>query len=370
LSGSGSPKLQPTEQQLRLRRALLRWYLRGARPLPWRKNPSPYAVWVSEVMLQQTQVAAVIPFYLRFLREFPTLKSLARARLERVLELWSGLGYYRRARHLHAAARMVAQKFHGRVPDDYRLLRSLPGIGDYTARALLSIAYRQPFALMDGNVARVVARLKAFRGNINQPHFRSAVELEARQLLAPKNPGDFNQAMMELGQTVCLPRAPRCPVCPCRKWCEGFLQRRPEAFPEPRPRRATEFHYLAAAIIRRGTKVALVRGLDEGLLMGLWNYPAALGRTRAEAFHNLEAKATGWVAGPLKFGETMGEVRHIITHRAIHVDLYPLTFDGPISKSTLKWLTAARLGQSAISQLARKISAKLSQCLLPIRPHT
>lgn len=310
-------------------------------------------------MLQQTQVATVIPYYLRFLRAFPTLRSLAEARLERVLELWSGLGYYRRARNLHAAARVVAAKFDGHIPADYRQARSLPGVGDYTARAIMSIAYQQPFAVMDGNVARVVARLKALRGNINQPRFRAAVELEAQQMLSRRSPGDFNQALMELGQTVCLPRAPRCPVCPCRKWCRGFLLKMPEAFPAPRPRRAKEFHDLAAAVIRRGTLVALVRGLDDGLLVDLWNFPAALGGTRAEALRNLKVKLGGIVAAPIKFDAPFADLRHTITHRSLRVRLYSAELHDPTSMKALKWLPANRLNRSAISQLARKIAAKL-----------
>lgn len=312
-------------------------------------------------MLQQTQVASVIPYYLRFLGAFPALKNLAQAKLERVLELWSGLGYYRRARNLHAAARLVARKFAGRIPANYNQVRSLPGIGNYTARAILSIAYQQPFAVMDGNVARVVARLKALKGNVNQPRFRSAVEVELQQLLSRRRPGDFNQALMELGQTVCLPRAPRCMVCPCRKWCEGFRRKMPEAFPVPRPRRATEFHYLAVAVINRGGRVALVRGLDDGLLTDLWNFPGAFGETRAEALRNLQAKLLGLVPSPLKFGAFFAELRHTITHRSIRVFLYPVTVQGPISKTGFKWFRGERLGRSAISQLVRKISEAIKQ---------
>ncbi|HLY61913.1 MAG TPA: A/G-specific adenine glycosylase [Terriglobia bacterium] len=361
MTNSDALKPKSSQQQVKLRRALLAWYRRCARPLPWRNNSSPYAVWVSEVMLQQTQVANVIPYYLRFLQAFPTLKSLAQAKLERVLELWSGLGYYRRARNLHAAARRVAAEFDGCIPSDYPQIRSLPGVGDYTARAILSIAYQQPFAVMDGNVARVVARLKALKGNINQPRFRSAVELELQKLLSRRSPGDFNQALMELGQTVCFPRAPQCTICPCHKWCEGYRRKMPEAFPAPRPRRATELHYLAAAIIIRRGRLALVRGLDDGLLMDLWNFPGAFGKTRADALRNLDAKLTGLVQSPLKFGACPAELRHTITHRSIRVHLYPVEFHSSLSRTELKWFPTNRLNRSAISQLARKISEVLRE---------
>ena len=250
-------------------------------------------------MLQQTQIATVTPFYQRFLEAFPTVSHLAQAPLERVLELWSGLGYYRRARHLHQAAQALAQQFGGKFPEDYAGLRTLPGIGDYTAKAVLSIAFNQPYAVLDGNVARVVARLCCLRGNLHQPQFRSAVEAELAGLLSRREPGNFNQALMELGQTICLPRGPRCSACPLAKWCGGYRSGNPEAFPLPRPRRAAESHHLAVALLRRGTRVAMMRGLADGLLDDLWNFPAAFGASPAEALEALREKLAGLVRAPV-----------------------------------------------------------------------
>ena len=281
-----------------IRRALLAWFRANARALPWRGTGDPYAVWVSEIMLQQTQIATVTPFYQRFLEAFPTVSHLAQAPLERVLELWSGLGYYRRARHLHQAAQVLAQQFAGKFPEDYAGLRALPGIGDYTAKAVLSIAFNQPYAVLDGNVARVVARLCSLRGNLHQPQFRSAVETELAGLLSRREPGNFNQALMELGQTICLPRGPRCSACPLAKWCGGYRSGNPEAFPLPRPRRAAESHHLAVALLRRGTRVAMVRGLADGLLDDLWNFPAAFGGSPAEALEALHEKLAGLIRAP------------------------------------------------------------------------
>ncbi len=341
------------------RRALLAWFRRNARPLPWRKHKGAYAVWVSEVMLQQTQVGTVAPYYRRFLGAFPTLARLARAPRERVLELWSGLGYYRRARHLHDAAKVLVRRFGGRFPRDYRQARSLPGVGDYTARAVLSIAYNLPFTVLDGNVARVVARLRALNGNLNQPSFRHAVQAHLDRLLSHRRPGDFNQAVMELGQIVCLPRAPRCPACPLRQWCRAYRRGKPESYPSPRPRRAAEFHYLAAAIIRRGGRVAMVRGLEEGLLGELWNFPAAFGGSPREAFRRLRMKVAEMALGPARFGEPLGEVRHGITYRAIRVQLYPAEFSVSIKESPLRWFALSHLTRAAVSQLTRKIAARL-----------
>ena len=363
-----------------IRRALLAWFRAHARALPWRGTGDPYAVWVSEIMLQQTQIATVTPFYQRFLEAFPTVSHLAQAPLERVLELWSGLGYYRRARHLHQAAQALAQQ--SKFPEDYASLRALPGIGDYTAKAVLSIAFNQPYAVLDGNVARVVARLLARRGNLHQPRFRRPVETELDGLLSRREPGNFNQALMELGQTICLPRGPRCCACPLAKWCGGYRSGNPEAFPLPRPRRAAESHHLAVALLRRGKRVAMVRGLGGGLLDDLWNFPAAFGDSPAGALESLRQKVAGLVRVPvagaggrhgvgvrarhgvpvrrggapgLALGEPIAEFRHGITYRAIQGRVYLVETSRTFRHASLHWFELKRLPQAAISQLARKI---------------
>jgi A/G-specific adenine glycosylase len=341
------------------RSALLQWFRRNARSLPWRKSGDPYAVWVSEVMLQQTQVATVIPYYQRFLEALPTVADLARAPLERVLQLWSGLGYYRRARHLHQAAKEVVRRFAGAFPRDYELIRSLPGIGDYTARATLSIAFGLPYTLLDGNVGRVLSRLAALKGNLLQPGFRRAVEAQLELLLAPRSPGDFNQALMELGQTLCLPRTPQCTACPVRRWCRGYQSGRPQLYPQPRPRRAAESHYLAAAILRRGPRVGMVRGLADGLLDDLWNFPSAFGHSRAEALASLRGKLSRFKSPSLTLRDSIAELRHGITYRSIRVHAYTAEVSHPLSQGGLRWFTISSLRQAAISQLARKIAQQV-----------
>ena len=310
-------------------------------------------------MLQQTQVSTVIPYYQRFLADFPQVTDLAAASLERVLELWSGLGYYRRARHLHQAAQAVMANFSGRFPDDYAGLRSLPGIGDYTAKAVLSIAFNQPYPVLEGNVARVVARLFALEGNLHQPAFRRQVEAELSALLSRAHPGEFNQALMEVGQTVCLPRAPRCSACPLETWCQGFRSGNPQAFPLPHPRRAAESHYLAAAVIRRGTRVAMVRGLDEGLLADLWNFPAAFGRSPLAAREALREKLHLLSHNSVSLGDPVGEFRHNITFRSIRGHIYCVKEAPKTHRGSARWFEFRRLPRAAISQLARKIAEKI-----------
>ncbi len=344
-----------TPRDFAIRGALLRWYHANARPLPWRGAKDAYAIWVSEIMLQQTQVATVIPYYVRFLRAFPTVHRLARTSFERVAEQWSGLGYYRRARQLHRAAREVVARFNGKFPDQYQEARTLPGVGHYTACAVLSIAYNRPLPVLDGNVARVVARLNACRGNLHQVAFREQVERQLGCLLARRRPGDFNQALMEMGQTLCLPRTPQCSACPIQKWCKAFQEGNPELYPEPRARRPTERRHLAAAVVLRGNKVALVRGMDEGLLGDLWNFPSAFGESRKQAVANLQRKLAAHSGSGARPGPPAGSVRHTITFRSIQVTLYP--FEPPPSRGAFRWFSLKELDRAAVSQLARKIAA-------------
>ena len=374
LTVSGSQSSSP--DPVAVRRALLAWFRRHARPLPWRQNKDPYGVWVSEIMLQQTQVDTVVPYFVRFLRAFPDFRRLAQAPLERVLELWSGLGYYRRARNLHLAAQKVVEDSGGAFPSSYQQARSLPGVGDYTARAVLSIAYNQPYTVVDGNVARVVSRLRALRGNLHQQKFRHAVNEELELILSRRQPGNFNQAIMELGQSICLPRAPKCRLCPLRRICQAHRQGNPEAYPEPRPRRASETRYLATVVLCRAVQgalphrakplqVALARGLDEGLMDGLWNFPAAFGNSSSEAVNRLQAKLRDMTGGHIRWGGRSGSLRpvaqllHGITYRSITVDIYAAEVKGSIAMSPLRWFSLSRLPRSAVSSLARKITEKL-----------
>ena len=343
-----------------VRRALLAWFQANRRMLPWRGTCDPYAVWVSEVMLQQTQIATVVPYYLRFLKAFPTVSHLARAPLERVLELWSGLGYYRRARHLHQAAQSITRQLAGTFPGDYDGLRTLPGVGDYTAKAVLSIAFNQPFAVLDGNVARVVARLYCLKGNLHQRQFRRTVEGALQKLLSRRSPGDFNQAMMELGQTICLPQGPCCLECPLHRWCGAYAGGNSEAFPDPRPRRAAESHHLAVALLRHRTRVAMMRGLADGLLDGLWNFPAAFGSSAAQALKGLHEKLHRLTPTRFSIGEPVAEFRHGITFRSIEGRVYPVEPSRAFRHASLRWFELKSLPQAAVSQLARKIVQKIA----------
>lgn len=240
-----------------LRESILRWYLRSRRDLPWRRTQDPYAIWVSEIMLQQTRVETVIPYYERFLERFPTVDRLGRSERADVLAAWSGLGYYGRARNLHEAARVVAREYGGRLPEEPHALRGLPGIGAYTAAAIASVAFGRPAAAVDGNVIRVLARIGGLTGRRTDGALRSEIERRAKALAEGRRPGDWTQALMELGATVCLPADPRCDRCPAARMCLAQRSGHPDRYPEAAraPRVRSEARLLL--LVRRRGRILL-----------------------------------------------------------------------------------------------------------------
>lgn len=251
----------------------MRWYRRHYRDLPWRDTRDPYKIWVSEVMLQQTRVEVVRDYYARWLRVFSTAESLAHARYSRVLKLWEGLGYYSRATNLHRGATIVVREHSGELPRSVESLRTLPGIGRYTAGAIASIAFDQRAALVDGNVARVLARVFAIRANVKLPATEKRLWLLAEQLLPRRRCGEFNQALMELGALVCTPSNPRCEQCPLRRVCIAYECGEQDALPNRGPRRATHQVTRHAALVQRDGKVLLQRRPARGLLANMWELP-------------------------------------------------------------------------------------------------
>ena len=256
----------------RIRRRLLAWYFTHQRDLPWRETQDPYRIWISEIMLQQTRVAAVLPYYSRFLKLFPNVRSLATAAEQDLLTAWAGLGYYSRARNLQKAARKIVEL--GRFPQDIAGLRELPGIGDYTAAAVASIAFGLPHAALDGNIARVFSRITAEPGNIQSEAVRDRLRVFADQLLDRKRPGDFNQALMELGAMVCTPKSPACEHCPVALDCEARNQGRVHELPMRAARPAARLHEKKTLLIEKGDKILFwQRPAESSRLAAFWNSP-------------------------------------------------------------------------------------------------
>ncbi len=316
-----------------LRRSLLHWYDRQRRDLPWRRTRDPYAIWVAEIMLQQTRVAAVLEHYREFLRLFPDAEALARARSTSVLSAWSGLGYYRRARALHNAAKVLVREFGGKLPTTAAELAQLPGVGRYTAAAIASTAFGQPCAVVDGNVERVLTRL-AGRARPSAREFWNIAE----QLLSRARPGDFNQAMMELGATVCLPSSPQCERCPVRSWCAGAestTAARQDGSKRVRRRKKNVAYVLAedsrgVFLIRRDT--------NSSLMPSMWELPEAEARA-ARALSTLDPRHRM-------------RLRHSITNTDYAVTVLRGTAPGAAEG---RWIRIPRLRQLPLTGLARKI---------------
>lgn len=309
------------------RRRLLSWYDRNRRDLPWRGSRDPYRIWVSEVMLQQTRVAAVIAYYQRFLQQFPDMKTLAAASEPAVLAAWSGLGYYRRARALYAAARSVVAERGGELPRTAAALRQLPGFGRYTAAAVSSIAFGEPVAVVDGNVERVLSRIFAW----GQPK-RDVAWQKAQALLAPQRPGDFNQAVMELGATVCLPGEALCTLCPVFRWCNTRGRGQPG---KPERRRAGRLHYCLAQ--RDGAVWLVQRSRRASLMPGMWELP--------------EAASSGAQPDPSL------ALRHSITVTDYKVEV---SRGEPPSGRRGRWVTRAQAEALPLTGLTRKILRRAS----------
>lgn len=252
---------------------LLRWFWQVKRDLPWRKTKDPYAIWVSEVMLQQTQVKTVIPYYHAFLERFPTLQSLAQAELDGVLEMWRGLGYYSRARHLWEGARFIMEKWEGKVPESYKNLIEIPGVGEYTAGAIASIAFNERVPVIDGNVKRVLARFLAWEEPAQKAKSRRTFLELLEEWQPADNPGDFNQALMELGATVCIPKTPKCDECPLEGGCSAHELGQELAFPVKQGQQSMSDALRLTLVIRKGNKILIKKRPASGLLANLWEFP-------------------------------------------------------------------------------------------------
>ncbi len=312
-------------------RALLRWYDAGHRDLPWRRTADAYRVWVSEIMLQQTRAEAVIPYYERFLERFPDAAALAGASEQQVLACWSGLGYYSRARNLHRAAKLIVDGF----PSHYAAIRQLPGVGDYTAAAIASIAFGLPHAVLDGNVARVIARVTNDAADIGAAATRTRLRGIAQEWMDRRRAGAFNQALMELGATVCLPRKPRCGICPLAAGCAARSEGTEAQLPvKLRKMAAVHIDSELAVVKSRGRVLMWQRGADSRRLAGFWELPSP------EQLPDLQRP------------RTIGTFRHTITHHHYRITVRAGTVSR--AKRPLQWIAIGGLESMPLSTTARK----------------
>lgn len=366
----------------RLRRNLSRWFEKHGRDLPWRRSRDPYRIWISEIMLQQTTVVAVVPYFEQFLARFPTIEALARAREHDVLRLWEGLGYYSRARNLHLAARKVVDELGGTIPHEIDELVSLPGIGRYTAGAIASLAYDQPAPIVEANTLRVYARLLAFDGDVHSTAGRNTIWNFAEQAVPRRSAGAFNQALMDLGAMLCTPVEPRCPECPVRTCCRAFQQGLQHSVPRPRTRPQVTFVDEAMIAVRNDGRYLLRQGLPGERWAGLWEFvrihlqnPSAqngdgrrqkppanvrdISPTMARRLERAVAERTGLVVGARS---PAYEFHHTVTRFRIRLLCVTAEHRGGTlhPQANFRWATPSQFRRFALSMPARKFADRLT----------
>lgn len=315
---------------------LVTWYQGVKRDLPWRRTKDPYAIWVSEIMLQQTRVEAVMGYYTRFLSAFPTIAELAHADEDAVLKLWEGLGYYSRAKNLQRAAKMVCEQYGGIFPPEYEAVRSLPGIGDYTAGAILSIAFNQPYPAVDGNVLRVMARLYGIQQDILLPKTKTVITDILTECYPKGLASDFAQSLMELGAMVCIPQTPRCGQCPIRDHCSAYSAGTQTELPLRRKKEKPQEIQLRIAVLRNEKgEVLMARRPDTGLLAGLWEFPGVEARTEEE-FEQRMREHYGLQIRPVRH---LVNAKHVFSHQVWQMQAYDARLEKPAPiLETMRWV--------------------------------
>jgi A/G-specific adenine glycosylase len=359
-----SIEISPQQRQA-LRTHLLSWFRRQRRDLPWRRTRDPYAIWLSEVMLQQTQVDRVIDYYQRFLERFPTVQKLAAASLDEVMGLWSGLGYYSRARHLHRAAKEVAARPGSQLPDTVEALLELPGFGRYTAGAVASIAFGVPAPIVDGNVARVLSRLFAIEASPGTRDREHLLWSLATQLVQGEDPGDFNQSMMELGATLCTPSSPSCLLCPLQSHCQARMQGATARIPPPRKAAPRQRLVLAVALSQRANAILLARRADKGLFGGLWELPGLPISGETNPYAGLKE----WFGRRATIGPEMLVLERTLTHRDLTLRVFPVALPPRLKAPPSNYVEWRWVDREAVKTLGMSsaMESVLAEALPPLK---
>lgn len=343
----------------KFREVLLRWYKKNKRDLPWRGTKDPYKIWVSEVLLQQTQVKTVIPYYENFVREFPDVKALSGAPLDRVLKVCEGVGYYGRIRNLKKAAGAVYENYNGKIPEDAENLRKIPGVGDYTAAAISSIAFQKSEAVLDGNVKRVLSRLFCITQDITKTAAQKLLLQKARELMGTAGAGEFNQAMMELGALVCVPRNPKCDICAVSRFCEGAKRKMQGKLPFKKAKKTAPHYLCAVGIIYKDGKILIAKRKAEGLLGGLWEFPGGKKEKSESLKQCLKREIKEETSIEVQIKNALPKVNHAYSH--FRVTLYPFVcfwISGEarsIGGEEVKWILPGEIHNYAFPSANRKI---------------
>jgi A/G-specific adenine glycosylase len=325
------------------------WYRSNCRNLPWRKTHNPYKIWISEVMLQQTQVKTVIPYYHKFIEAFPTIKDLALADQQKVLKMWEGLGYYARARNLLKASNLIVENYEGKIPAAYDEILKVPGVGEYIASAVLSIAFSKPHAVVDGNVKRVLARLFLMNDPVNQTKSYKTYKQLAQSLLDMKNPGIHNQAVMELGALLCKPVTPDCERCPVINYCKAYTKNKVGEFPVKIKKKPVPVYKIAVGVVVKDNRLLITKRKPEGLLGGLWEFPGGKLKKKEDAKKACKREIFEETGLSIKVVKHLTFVKHAYTHFKIQMDVFicqhlsgKIELNGPVG---YKWVSVKDLDQ-------------------------
>lgn len=362
-SDGQSPPEVPIRRARALSRRLLEWYAQHARDLPWRRTHDPYAIWVSEIMLQQTQVETVKPYFQRWMEAFPTITTLASATLDDILRHWEGLGYYSRARHMKRAAELIVSQRNGIFPSSIEEIRQLPGVGPYTAAAIASIAFNVDAAVVDGNVKRVLARVCGYRGDVKTPRGVRDLQSIADRVLAVGQAGDYNQAVMDLGATICTPRKPRCDLCPVSSLCVARLEGSQSEIPVAARRREPAERQALIGVVQHGDAVWIIRR-DERLLGGLWSFPSieVQDPTSSHAEDELRqdlARRLGQEPG--RFSTLLERLQHTYTHFRLtaRVVCCDLEGSGVAPVENARWASLDEIADIPMGRIDRAVADTL-----------
>lgn len=334
---------------------LINWFYKNKRELPWRNTTDPYAIWVSEIMLQQTKVDTVIHYYRNFMEHYPTIFELANASEQDVLKQWEGLGYYSRARNLHTAVKEVVATYDGVVPNDSQLLSKLKGIGPYTKGAIMSIAFNEPEPAVDGNVMRVLSRILLIEDNILEIKTRRRIEKIVREIISKDDPSAFNQGLMELGALICIPRSPRCEQCPVQQFCRAYDEGLEKELPiRTKPVKQKHQHYISICLFDENGNIAIEKRKDDGLLANMWQFPMitkelAKQKSVVELIHEKYGIE-------IKIEKKLGNIKHVFSHLIWHITAYIASVDnGSQKESSLCFVSREDLNRYPMSVAHKKI---------------
>lgn len=345
----------------RLGKLLLDWYDENKRDLPWRKTKDPYRIWISEMMLQQTRVEQVIPYYNRFLKKFPDIQTLANSALDDILKTWEGLGYYRRARYIHESARIMVSKYDGKIPKNYTELKELPGFGPYTCGSVLSIAYNQPYPAIDGNVVRFMARFFKIESDIKLGQTKKQIEKIVLNLLPQDRVSHFNQALMEMGATVCTPIRPDCENCCCRKLCRAYNETpNPARIPKSKIKSKKKHFHIAAGIVKKGHCVLISKRPGNVILGNLWEFPGGRKENNESLKETCVRELHAKTGIKVKVEKVLGSFKHHYSHYSITIHFFICKYvSGAIKTHTMKWVKPQDMDTYAFSKVHKLVMLKI-----------